>query len=149
LRTSSVAGPPTPTGTVTPPAFRIYLPIILKAWPPAPTPTPTPTATPIPSPHQVTLTSIADSCVLEGYPDSNVGDAGDMWAGYDDYLDPDGKIVRSLVRFDLPSLPSGAQINSATLRLYLVSSWDYPNRYRTITTYRIGSDWAEMTVTWK
>jgi hypothetical protein len=65
----------------------------------------------------------------------------DMWASYDDYLNPDGRIVHSLVRFDLSGLPPGAQINSATLRLYLVASWDYPSRYHTITTYRIGSDW--------
>lgn len=77
-----------------------------------------------------------------------MGSTIDMWAGYDDYLDPDGKIVRSLVRFDLSGLPPGAQINSATLRLYLTGSWDYPNRYRTITTYRVGSGWAEMAVTW-
>ncbi|MCX7680588.1 MAG: DNRLRE domain-containing protein, partial [Anaerolineae bacterium] len=64
------------------------------------------------------------------------------------YLEPDGKIVRSLVRFDLSSIPTGATINQATLRLYLVSSWDYPNRTRTITTYRIGSSWSESGVTW-
>jgi len=110
-------------------------------------PTPTPTVTP-PGPHQVTLISIADSTILQGYPDFNAGGTSDMWAGYDDYLDPDGEIVRGLVRFDLSGLPPGAQINSATLRLYLIASWDYPNCSRTITTHRIGSDWAEMTVTW-
>jgi len=130
-----------------PPAFRVYLPIILKAWPPV-VPTPTPTMTLTPSPTVVTLSSIADSCILQGYPGENVGSTIDMWAGYDDYLDPDGKIVRSLVRFDLSGLPPGAQINSATLRLHLTGSWDYPNRYRTITTYRVGSGWAEMAVTW-
>ena len=77
-----------------------------------------------------------------------MGHTIDMWAGYDDYLDPDGEIVRGLVRFDLSGLPPDAQINSATLRLYLIASWDYPNCSRTITTHRIGSDWAEMTVTW-
>jgi len=173
LRTSSAAGAPTPTptptqtptltptqtptptgtpptGTVTPPAFRAHLPIILKAWPPTPTPTPTvtPTTTLTPTPTTVTLSSIADACILEGYPGENVGHTIDMWAGYDDYLDPDGEIVRSLVRFDLSGLPPSAQINNATLRLYLIVSWDYPNRSRTITTHRIGSDWAEMTVTW-
>jgi len=161
LRTSGVAGTatptptptqtptltPTPTGTLPPPAFRVYLPIILKAWPPV-VPTPTPTMTLTPSLTVVTLSSIADSCILQGYPGENVGSTIDMWAGYDDYLDPDGKIVRSLVRFDLSGLPPGAQINSATLRLYLTGSWDYPNRYRTITTYRVGSGWAEMAVTW-
>jgi hypothetical protein len=95
-----------------------------------------------------TFYSVADSTILQGAPDLNVGYTSDMWAGYDDYLDPDGKIVRSLVRFDLSGSPPGAHVNNATLRLYLIGSWDYPNRYRTITTYRIGSDWAEMAVTW-
>jgi len=124
-------------------AYRIYLPIVLRNWPPI-APTPTPTS----SPQQVTLISIADSCVVEGYPGFNAGDTSDMWAGYDDYLTPDGKIVRSLVQFDLSGIPAGRQIDSASLELYLVTSWDYPSRSRAITTYRIGSDWAEIAATW-
>lgn len=45
---------------------------------------------------------MADACVIEGYPTTNLGDTIDMWAGYDDYLSPDGKIVRSLIKFDVP-----------------------------------------------
>ncbi len=92
--------------------------------------------------------SVADTTVLQGYPGENFGYTSDMWAGYDDYLDPDGKIVRSLVQFDLAGIPSGTQIDSAYLELYLVTAWDYPDRSRTITTYRIKSGWSEMSVTW-
>lgn len=92
--------------------------------------------------------SVVDTTLLQGYPDENFGYTSDMWAGYDDYLDPDGKTVRSLVQFDLAGIPAGTQIASASLKLYLIESWDYPNRYRTITAYRVGSGWAEMAVTW-
>jgi hypothetical protein len=91
---------------------------------------------------------VADTTIFQGYPDENVGYTSDMWAGYDDYFDPDGKIVRSLVQFDLAGIPAGTQIASASLKLYLIDSWDYPGRSRTITTYRIKSGWSEMSVTW-
>ena len=97
---------------------------------------------------QQTFYSTADACVLEGYPTANMGDTEDMLAGYDDYYDPDGEIVRSLVAFDIGGLPAGQTITKATLRLYLLSSWDYPATPRTITTYRATSSWSEMSVTW-
>lgn len=97
---------------------------------------------------QQTFTSIADATVLEGYPTQNFGRTQDMWVGYDDYLDPDGKIARSLVKFDLSSISPERQIVSATLSLYLVGSYDYPGRCRTITTYRITSGWSEDGLTW-
>ncbi len=95
-----------------------------------------------------TFYSIADADVLQGYPNSNTGSDTEMWAGYDDSLDPDGMIVRSHVRFDVSAIPSGTIINSAVLQVYLVNSYDFPNTTRTITTYRISSSWAESSVTW-
>ena len=50
---------------------------------------------------QQTLDAIADTTVLEGYPTVNFGNATDMWAGYDEYLDPHGQIARSLVKFNI------------------------------------------------
>lgn len=94
------------------------------------------------------LYSVADACIIEGRPTTNYGHTTDMWAGYDDHLTPDGKIVRSLVKFNLASLPAGQQITKATLRLYLVRSWDYPNTSRTIGTYRVTSAWSEGGVNW-
>ncbi len=129
---------PIPTSTVTPTSTRTI------------TATPTHTVTPEPTDTitQHTLFSTADACVLEGYPTFNAGDTRDMWAGYDDDLDPGGRIVRSLVRFDIADLPPGRAIVKATLRLHLVSSWDFPDRSRTITTHRITANWAENSVTW-
>jgi len=112
----------------------IYLPLVLKGYSPPPPPGP--------------FYSVADACVLQGYPTTNLGSTVDMWAGYDDYLDPDGKIARSLIKFDLSAIPTGTPIDSALLQVYLVSSWDFPGRTRTITSYGIGSAWSESSVTW-
>jgi hypothetical protein len=112
------------------------------------TPTPTQTMTPTSTITQQTLFAIADACILEGYPTANVGSATDMWVGYDDSLSPSAQIVRSLVQFDIAGLPSAQTITKATLRLYLVRSWDFPNRSRWITTHRITSDWLESGVNW-
>jgi hypothetical protein len=97
---------------------------------------------------QQTFYAVADATVLQGYPTQNLGNTTDMWAGYDENLEPDGQIARSLVRFDLASLPPHQSITTATLRVYLVTSWDYPNTSRSVTTYRVTSSWSEGSVTW-
>ena len=95
-----------------------------------------------------TFNAIADACIMQGYAGTNFGSTADMWAGYDDYLDPDGQIVRSLVKFDLSALSPGTSINSATLHLYYLGYYDYLDYSRTISTYGINSSWAEGSVTW-
>lgn len=97
---------------------------------------------------QQTFNAIADATVLQGYPTLNFGDTSDMWAGYDDSLNPDAMIVRSLIRFNIAGLPANQVITKATLRVYLVNSWDFPNTYRTITTYRVISNWSESSINW-
>ena len=105
-------------------------------------------ATTLPISLPVNFNSVADAGILEGYATSNFGTATDMWAGYDDYLEPDGLRVRSLVKFDVSAIPPGTSINSATLNVYYAGHWDFPSVSRTITAYRPGSDWSEMAVTW-
>lgn len=97
---------------------------------------------------QQTLPSIADACILQGRATQNFGIATDMWVGYDEYQAPYPKTARSFVRFDIAALPPTIAINSATLRLYLVNSWDFPNKVRTVTTYRVPSAWSETSLTW-
>jgi hypothetical protein len=63
-------------------------------------------------------------------------------------MNPNGRIVRSLIKFDLGSLPANAAVQSAKLRVYYGGYWDYPNRVRTVTAYRITGDWTESEVTW-
>ncbi len=96
---------------------------------------------------QRTIYCTADATVLQGYPSLNAGTTTDMWAGYDG-SDTNAKIVRSLIKCSIASLPSNATITKATLKVYLVTSWDFPNSSRTITAYRITSNWSESSVTW-
>jgi hypothetical protein len=103
---------------------------------------------PIVAQDQETFYSIADATVLQGYPNDNFGDATDMWAGYDDNPETMAQIARSLVQFDISSLPADVDITKATLWVYLVNSRDYPDTSRTITTYRITGGWVEDSVTW-
>lgn len=95
-----------------------------------------------------TFYSVGDTDILQGYANSNTGSDTSMWAGYDDNLDPDGKIARSLIKFDTSIISPGTSISGAVLQVYLVGSYDYPGTTRTITTYRIGSAWSEYAVTW-
>jgi len=91
---------------------------------------------------------VADAMVLAGYPTTNYGSAEDMWAGYDTWLNPDGRNARGLVRFDLSVIPSGTSISQATLWLYLCRSYDVPDVSRVIVAYRVASSWTEGGVTW-
>jgi large repetitive protein len=56
---------------------------------------------------------------------------------------------RAYVRFDLtactPSIPAGATIRSATMRLYLSA---LPSGCRTLDIFRIGAAWTETAITW-
>ncbi len=155
--TSQITATPTrtPTRTSTPATpfrRRASLPLIIRPGASAPTPTPTRTSTPTrtatPAPTTVTLTSIADTCVMEGYPTQNFGTTADMWVGYDDHLDPDGKIVRSQVRFNLAGIPAGAAVQSAKLRIYLIGSWEFPGWIDRVTAYQAAQSWTETGSTW-
>lgn len=110
---------------------RIFLPLV---------------AVPLPLPG--TVNASEDTTILQGYATQNFCDATDMWAGYDDLLDPDGKIARSLVKFDLSMIPAGTSISKATIIVRHVGSWDFPDRSQTITAYAANSSWAACTTTW-
>lgn len=149
---------PTPTstsfGTATPtlPPRWLYIPILAKGQSPAATATPTRSLTATPTrtrqPGTITLTSVGDADIAEAYPNINRGMGENMWVGYDEQPESMARTVRSLVRFNLASIPSGATIDSARLRVYLIASYDYPNRWRRVTAYRPTADWNEFIVTW-
>ena len=112
----------------------VYLPLVLRGYPP---------------PQTVELSPKQDATVLQGAPTVNFGSTTDMWVGYDHCEGPEGlKISRSLVRFDLTSIPAGASIEDATLYLRLVNSCDIGERTHTATVYRTTSDWSSSSVTW-
>jgi len=94
------------------------------------------------------ITALADTLITRGYPTANCGDALEMRVGYDTYLDPDGETLYSLVRFNLVDISPEATVHTATLRLFLSGSYDYPGHSVPITPHRISSPWGVDTVTW-
>jgi uncharacterized repeat protein (TIGR01451 family) len=109
----------------------VYLPLVLRSWPPIVT-------------NQ--FDSVADATVVQAAPTTNFGSTSDMWTGYDHCSG--AQITRSLVRFNLSSIPSGTTVYQARLYLYLVNSCDIGERTHTVTTYRAGGSWSESSVTW-
>ena len=95
-----------------------------------------------------TANLLSNAEIIQGYPAAGCSTEVEMHVGYDDYLEPDGQITRGLLKFGLSAMPAGAVVNSVQLQVYLVSSWDYAGRSRTITTYRISSAWLEDRVNW-
>lgn len=60
-------------------------------------------------------------------------------------------VYRSVIQFDLTSIPSSSTVTAATLSLWLYSSGTaYASNNRTLQAYRIraGRDWVESQVTW-
>jgi hypothetical protein len=113
--------------------IRVYLPLVLKNYPPPP---------PLPG----TLYATADATVLQGAANRNFGNTSDMWVGYDHC---EGlKVGRSLVKFDVSAIPPGTSIAQATLRLHLENSCDIGERTHNVTVYRTSGNWAETSVTW-
>ena len=87
----------------------------------------------------ITVDSVADSWVLESSPANNFAN--------DSILKVDSKSggnARALVRFNLPAIPAGCEVASATLRLYASSYKDG----RTLQALAVGSAWVENVVTW-
>ena len=95
---------------------------------------------------QETFYTIADATVVQGYPSMPGGDTIDMWVGYDHCIG--GQIARSLVQFDVSSIPAGTSISDATLRLLLDNSCDAGERTHVVTAYRTSASWSESSVTW-
>jgi hypothetical protein len=96
----------------------------------------------------------ADTTIMRGTPDMNWGNMASMRLGYD-YGGCDdsvnGEVARGLVRFDLSSIPAGAEIVEARLHVYFLRSCYFQghSQARTVTIYRTKSSWSEGTVTWQ
>jgi uncharacterized repeat protein (TIGR01451 family) len=119
------------TSSVTVGVRKVYLPLVVKNWPPILT---------------EKFYAVADTTVLQGFPTTNFGSVVDMWVGYDHCIG--GEISRSLAQFDLSGIPSGATVNQARLYLYLMNSCDIGERTHTATVYRVNSSWSSSSVTW-
>lgn len=53
---------------------------------------------------------------------------------------------RSLIKFDLSSIPSGAQVSAATLSIWVFE--DVSSNARTLRAYRVKRNWVETEATW-
>ena len=127
---------PTPTPAPTPPPA--------DAPPPGATPTPIPPPAPTPTSISVSFVSVADAFVKKDQPNENKGTNA--------FMAVDGnatKIRRSFVKFDLPSIPAGSTVNSATFTLcFLQKTSQTAARGRIHELHRTTSTWTETGVTW-
>ena len=58
-----------------------------------------------------------------------------------------GNLEYAVVRFDLSTLPAGAQINSATARFYINATKGHP--LGPVNVHRVTADWTENGATWE
>ncbi|MCU0316475.1 MAG: DNRLRE domain-containing protein [Fimbriimonadaceae bacterium] len=89
----------------------------------------------------VTLSATSDARILGFFPGSNFGN--DILSTYT--VGPN--VQRTLILFDLGSIPSGQIITSATLRLY-GSPFFASSDPATTSVYRATNSWIESQVTW-
>jgi len=86
-----------------------------------------------------------DTYVAEGRPANQFATDRALWIGYDQaggYLDE-----RSLLGFDLSTIPPGSQITSAALRMYLAGTTTGDDPI-TVQAHRVRTTWTE-TITWQ
>jgi hypothetical protein len=88
--------------------------------------------------------SVADSYVREDKDASNYGTLTDMDV-ISKKTGSKGKNARSLVQFDVSSIPAGSTITSATLTLCATA---VPATIRTYEVYQVTAGWTETGVTW-
>lgn len=94
----------------------------------------------------VTLNPSADTKIISTIPTTNFGtDADGIDVG--EWKGGSGDVRRSLMKFDLSSIPAGSEITSATLRLYDTGA-DLATNTRTMFANRLKRAWVETEATW-
>jgi len=93
------------------------------------------------------LSPTADATLDQAQPAVNFGTAPTLREGYVLLPDNSSTVRRSLLRFDLSSLPANAVINGATLSLYQTGASGGPFPYY-VGVYRSTATWTETGVTW-
>lgn len=88
-----------------------------------------------------TLSVSRDAHIQEDDPTANFGSANDLKVR----SKSEGNNRRALVEFDLSAIPSGAFIESATLRVFMNNA---PGISRTYEVHRLTKNWVESQVTW-
>lgn len=91
----------------------------------------------------------ADAFIAEQYPNNNYG-AGAGNGFHASYGDGDPvSHQRSYLKFNVGTIPSGATVNSALLKIYQFNCWEYsaPNT-RAISVAQVNGSWTELGLTW-
>jgi len=91
------------------------------------------------------VTTYIDTYIAVAYPTTNYGTDTYLWEGYYDSTEWSS---RSLLKFDLSSIPSGATVTNATLSLYNPPNTDYSSNISTYAVYRQKRAWVESEATW-
>jgi hypothetical protein len=97
------------------------------------------TSTPLDCGPELTLSASADAWVDQGSPSSNKGSDAILKV-----MSKSSNNLRAFVQFNLPTVPQGCVVQSATLRLY-AASW---RTGRTLQALQVNSSWSEDGVTW-
>ncbi len=95
-----------------------------------------------PGPTTVTLDPLADMRIEESAPATNYGADPLLRLG----IDASTRDLRTLVEFDVSSIPPTATVNSAVLRLYVAATAG--SKPVTVGLYKLTGDWDEGTDTW-
>ena len=106
---------------------------------------PAPTFTPIAVDKKAVLYPIADTYIKGSEVNSNQSSSTDLPVG--ELNSSKGAVRRSLIKFDLTSIPKDAVITSAMISLY--RKVDYANKSSVFNVYRLKQPWVEKQVTWK
>ncbi len=85
-----------------------------------------------------------DTYAESGYPTTPPGNQRNLYLGYDTWYSK--YRTRIYVKFNLPSLPDGAQVDSATAQLYQYA--DECSSSYGVTAYEITSSWEQYGLTW-
>lgn len=92
------------------------------------------------------MINMQDTYISSEYPTINFGNTANLNA----YVDENGKIFRSLLKFDLPTIGTGDSIVSARLYLHEFPELYGPGTYtsRLVSLHRVTVNWNEATATW-
>lgn len=95
----------------------------------------------------IEIPNTKDTFVSSNQPNTNYGSASTMLLGYSLGGQNLGA-VRPMLQFDTNSIPKGAIINSATLRIYLAGSSPSNDSSMGFKGVYLVSSWSEHSVTW-
>lgn len=93
---------------------------------------------------QVTLSSPSDTWLDNTNVTTNFGTSGDMYVGE---YSSGSQVSRSLIKWDLSSIPTGSTITGATMRLRDIGT-NLSSNNRSMKVYRCLRAWVENEATW-